>query len=278
MGSCTVVVPTSCGTTPFFHVDLRSRAEEPSDPIAILRVPPEGEVLIHPPAPAGTCKGPSQDKFGVVVESRILAGAAKSLGMGEPRIDGRFEDGIHDPAIGELLAALKKELEAPSLGSQQYVDMLVTQLMILLLRAYSAEPVEAAARAPAAAPTPAPSARDPSGSTLDAARLDRAIRYIHENLGVDLAVDDIARAVDLSPFHFSRAFKKSTGQPPHRFLLRTRLERARRLLLESKMPLAEVASTVGFYDQSHFGYHFKRQFGATPREVRIRKNLPSQRQ
>jgi AraC family transcriptional regulator len=79
--------------------------------------------------------------------------------------------------------------------------------------------------------------------------------------------------VRLSPHHFSRVFKRVTGLSPHQYVLSQRIQLARQLLTETKLSIAEVAHDVGFYDQSHFTYHFKRLVGVTPNAIRERKNI-----
>ena len=74
----------------------------------------------------------------------------------------------------------------------------------------------------------------------------------------------VAEACKLSVSHFSRAFKVSTGVPPHQWLLTARIERARNLLADSATPLVEVADMCGFADQSHFSRIFARTMGTSP--------------
>nr|WP_058998923.1 helix-turn-helix transcriptional regulator [Leptolyngbya sp. NIES-2104] len=71
----------------------------------------------------------------------------------------------------------------------------------------------------------------------------------------------------MSPHHFSRLFKQSTGLSPHQYVIRCRVERAKQLLLKGEMTIAEVAATVGFYDQSHFAHYFRRLMGVTPKAL-----------
>jgi len=78
----------------------------------------------------------------------------------------------------------------------------------------------------------------------------------------------LARQIGFSPYHFARLFRQTTGESPHQFVLRQRIERAQRLLAEGGMPLAHVAVESGFADQSHLTRAFKRQLGLTPRAYR----------
>jgi AraC family transcriptional regulator len=90
---------------------------------------------------------------------------------------------------------------------------------------------------------------------------------MHAEPGANLTVEYLARQVDLSPAHFARAFKETTGRAPHRYLLTLRLEWARRLLDVANPVLSEIALRTGFSDQSHFTRLFKREFGITPGAV-----------
>jgi AraC family transcriptional regulator len=75
----------------------------------------------------------------------------------------------------------------------------------------------------------------------------------------------MAAAAHLSVYHFARQFKAATGLPPHQYVIRRRVERARQLLQAgTDLSLAEVAACTGFSDQSQFCHHFKRLVGVTP--------------
>lgn len=91
----------------------------------------------------------------------------------------------------------------------------------------------------------------------------RVLEYLEAHLGDDLSVEDLATVADLSPAHFSILFRNSFGEPPHRYVLRLRVERARRLLEGGANP-STAAFTVGFYDQSHLARHMRRLLGITP--------------
>ena len=109
--------------------------------------------------------------------------------------------------------------------------------------------------------------RKPSG--LSARRLEAILGYIGEHLHAALTLRDLAAVVHLSPYHFARRFKESTGLPPHRYIIARRIERAKQLLRGGdELSLAQVAARVGFWDQGHFTRHFKRLVGVTPRRFR----------
>jgi transcriptional regulator GlxA family with amidase domain len=100
-------------------------------------------------------------------------------------------------------------------------------------------------------------------------RTVRRIReYVDAHLEQNVDLESLARLADLSLYHFARAFKKSVGLPPHRYLLERRIERARELLADTNMPLAQIALAVGFSDQSHLTRRFHESIGTTPSTYR----------
>jgi AraC family transcriptional regulator len=103
---------------------------------------------------------------------------------------------------------------------------------------------------------------------LSPARLRRIFEYVEANLDVNVRLNMLAEEAGVSAFHFSRMFKHSTGSSPHQYLLRRRLDRAKVLLRESEMSLAELAAATGFADQSHFTKVFRHFIGVTPTEFR----------
>ena len=95
-------------------------------------------------------------------------------------------------------------------------------------------------------------------------RLKRAIDYVEASLAEPISLADIASATGLTRMHFAAQFKAATGLRPHEYLLRRRIERAQEMLIKTRLPLAEVALSVGFQTQSHFTAVFKRFVGRPP--------------
>lgn len=98
----------------------------------------------------------------------------------------------------------------------------------------------------------------------------RAEAMLRARLGGRVELALLARECRLSARHFSRAFRHSFGTSPYRWLVERRVERARQLLAESVMPIAEIAVASGFADQSHFTRVFSRHVGASPAAWRRR--------
>lgn len=99
-------------------------------------------------------------------------------------------------------------------------------------------------------------------------RLNRVMAFIEENLAVDLYISTLAEVAGMSSFYFCRSFKQSTGITPHQFVLARRMERAKDLLRQERIPLMEVAHKVGFTDQSQFTRVFRKIVGTTPSQFR----------
>jgi AraC-like DNA-binding protein len=92
-------------------------------------------------------------------------------------------------------------------------------------------------------------------------------RRIRENPEQEITIEELAKEVFMSEYHFIRVFKETVGLTPHRFLMQRRIRKAQRLL-ENGCPPAAVAFDAGFYDQSHFNKQFKYWLGITPMEYK----------
>ena len=105
--------------------------------------------------------------------------------------------------------------------------------------------------------------------TLPLSRLRRVTDYIREHLDQHLTLAQLGAVVYMSPYHFARLFQHSTGLPPHRFVVRARIDHAASLLLAAPEPsIARISQTVGFRTPSHFATVFRRLMGVTPRAYR----------
>jgi AraC family transcriptional regulator len=92
----------------------------------------------------------------------------------------------------------------------------------------------------------------------------RVLELINAKLHARLTIDALSREAGLSPAHFARAFKETTGRPLHQYLLMLRLQRGRLLLGEPDARISDISLRAGFADQAHFTRLFKREFGVTP--------------
>jgi AraC-like DNA-binding protein len=159
-----------------------------------------------------------------------------------------------DAKLRATLEAIASEIEGGDAGWREVIRSLVNQLTVYLLRAHvnaqRSDEIEL------------------SRVGIVDRRLRRAIEFMSANCGRELSLAEIAGAAYLSEFHFSRLFKKITGATPHAYLASLRIERARRLLAESDLPIAEVGAEVGYASQSHFTKIFREATGMTPKAFR----------
>jgi len=103
---------------------------------------------------------------------------------------------------------------------------------------------------------------------LAPARLRRVTELVHAKIEEELSLEEMAQSAGLSTAHFSQMFRKSTGESPHQFVLRQRLERAKEMLREAEPRVLDVAVACGFKTQQHFARVFRRMCGASPTEYR----------
>lgn len=101
-------------------------------------------------------------------------------------------------------------------------------------------------------------------------QMRRVVAFVHANLATRLRIKQVAEALKMSPSYLSRAFKATTGITYSDFVLRTRIDLAKWLLLTTETPICEIALVCGLYDQAHLTRVFKRATGLPPRAWRRR--------
>ncbi|MEG2804302.1 AraC family transcriptional regulator [Stenotrophomonas sp.] len=124
----------------------------------------------------------------------------------------------------------------------------------------------------------APPTSPPPAVTLpptQAAALRRAQAYIEAHLQQPMLVDDLAAAACVSRFHLARLFRAGTGLSPTAYLRRRRIEHAQQLLHAGGLKVSQIASTLCFFDQSHFVRSFRAVTGCTPRHFARRSLRPA---
>jgi AraC-like DNA-binding protein len=95
-------------------------------------------------------------------------------------------------------------------------------------------------------------------------QITRVTAYIESHIDSTICTEDLAALARLSSFHFCRVFRDSLGVPPHRYVMRRRVERAQSLMLSTDRPLGQIAAECGLADQAHFNKLFRRFVGASP--------------
>ncbi|WP_454917004.1 helix-turn-helix domain-containing protein [Xanthobacter sediminis] len=157
-----------------------------------------------------------------------------------------------DPVIAGVAEMLAREARAGGLGGRLYTESLRNQACIHLLRHYADV-----------------SFREPSSyGGLSRAQCRLLVQFIEEHLDRNISLADLAGIAGLSIFHFTRKFRAEFGCPPHAYVMRRRIEHAKRLLARTDIPLKVVAASSGFADQSHMTRLFRKLLDLTPAEYR----------
>jgi AraC family transcriptional regulator len=165
-------------------------------------------------------------------------------------IRNRFQE--RDPQLENIAWALSAEKESGYPCGRLYFDSLAVAVAARLLRCHS---------------TLAADQERQSGRLTDR-WLRQVFSYIEENLSQDMSLGEIAAVAGVSVSHLKALFRKSVGLPVHQYVIRRRLERARLLLAEGKLPISQVAFETGFAHQSHLARHMRRVLGVSPRTLR----------
>ena len=157
-----------------------------------------------------------------------------------------------DQAVWDTALKLKAEVGNSDPGSRQYAEALSLVLMHELFRLERA--ASAAAR--------------PLRGGLPAWQQKRVAEFIEEHLAEEISLATLAELVDLSLYHFARAFTQSFGLPPHRYHMARRMDLARSLLQMPALSVTQIGSRIGFRETSSFTRAFRNFTGLTPTEYR----------
>lgn len=160
-----------------------------------------------------------------------------------------------EPLIYQIALSLKTELETDAAGSRLYAETMANAIAVHLLKHYTSQ--KAVVR------------DDLRG--MPRAKLKQVTDYINEYLNQDLSLNELAAMVQMSPTYFGTLFKQSTGLAPHQYIVHQRVNRAKTMLLNSNLPIAEIAIETGFSDQSHLTRHMHRLLGVRPKQLRSKK-------
>lgn len=106
----------------------------------------------------------------------------------------------------------------------------------------------------------------------NSAIVTRSLEYINDNLDINIELDELARNVSLSKYHFLRMFKKELLLTPHQYILNKRVEKAKSLI-QNGFSISNAAIEVGFNDQSHFNRNFKRYYDYLPSQILNNRNF-----
>ncbi len=217
-----------------------------------------GELAIIPTGSSWACRSEGSDLPAMLLlylRPLFVRSTARALNFFNNELGLTPQIGFRDKHISHIAMSLLHELNEANVVGRLYADSLATGLAIQLVRRYSAlKDVHV------------------GHGGMAPHKLRQAIALIDHCLSDEeegrVALRVVARAVRMSYFHFSRAFKQSMGMTATNYIAERRIERAKKMLEETELPISEIALRSGFSSQSHFTTAFRRLAGATPKAFR----------
>jgi AraC family transcriptional regulator len=179
-----------------------------------------------------------------ISDAALMAASAEPSGEVELHPHRQFADS----RLGALVAAVHAEMVAGYPNGRLFLDSIEQAMAVALVGGHAVRqrPVQL------------------SRGGLGPARLRRIRELVDAKIEAELSLDKMAQSVGLSTAHFARMFRKSTGQTPHQFVLRQRLERAKAMLRAPDSRILDVAVACGFKTQQHFAQVFRDVCGISP--------------
>src|SRR5262249_30398136 len=182
----------------------------------------------------------------------LLNKVAEDLDLDPRSVEIRNRFQVRDTQLEYIGWALREEMECGCPCGPIYIESLAMAVATRLICCHSSRPVQM---------------RSPNKRLSDR-RLRQVFAYIEENLAGNISLGDLAAVVDLSISHFKVLFREAVGLSAHQYLIRRRVERAKNLLCEGDLSVAQIAIETGFANQSHLARHMHRVTGVSPKVLR----------
>jgi AraC family transcriptional regulator len=183
-----------------------------------------------------------------ISDAPLMAASDGAYGEVELRAQRKFAD----PRLGALVAAAHAEMAAGFPSGRLFLDSIEQAMAVALVNGHAVRHRLV----------------QMYKGGLGSARLRRIKELVDAKIEDDLSLDEMAQSVALSTAHFARMFRKSTGETPHQFVLRQRIERAKEMLRAPDARVLDVAVACGFKTQQHFAQVFRDVCGVSPTEYR----------
>jgi AraC family transcriptional regulator len=211
-------------------------------------------ISIAPPGLRLSARRDGSGEVTVIFFDQAVIGeiARAATGVDNPEVLPQYA--IQDPLARALGDGLDAELNAEHPGPRIYAESLGAALAAHIFAKYTD-----------------PASRELSHSTLNRAQLRRSVEYINEHLDQDVSLAQLADVANMSKYHFAKSFRQAMGIAPHQYLVKLRVEKARKLLANDRFSVEEVANAVGYADKGHFAAQFSKVTGTTPHRYRARR-------
>lgn len=215
----------------------------------------KGDALLIGPSRQLTATGKELESVLLALAPSFLLDCAMRMRLVGPQANVTFASEIvTDKKLADFVRTLASEMTDEDAGREMMLASLTEQITVHLLRNHASmrrsDELEL------------------SRVGLIDRRIRRAVELMHAQLDRELSLKEIADASHLSPFHFSRLFKKLTGASPHAYLAQLRAKRAQQLLAETDYSVSEISARVGYATASHFTKAFRQATGLSPRAFR----------
>lgn len=187
------------------------------------------------------------------IPRRAVGGVSGSSALADANFRFAFQDGFAQSCLETLVG----EAHRPGGRDVAYVTAVTRALLLHLSRLYrsgAASAIDLQQR--------------PKAARISGIPLDPLLAFIDAHLAESLSLRALADQAGVSRAHFARHFRELTGVPPHRYVMARRIERAKDLLHDSSLTMAQIAQEVGFSNQSHFTQVFSAFAGCTPTRFR----------
>src|SRR5438445_12623234 len=183
-----------------------------------------------------------------ISDAALMASSDGAYGEVELRPSRKFAE----PRLSAMVAAVHAEMVAGFPSGRLFLDSVEQAMAVTMVNGHAVRH------------RPVQMYRGGLGSK----RLRRIKEIVHAKVEDDLSLDEMAQSEGLSTAHFARMFRKSTGETPHQFVLRQRLERAKAMLRAPDARVLDVAVACGFKTQQHFAQVFRAVCGVSPTQYR----------
>jgi AraC family transcriptional regulator len=195
--------------------------------------------------------GPIEVSHVYLTHERLQASA--DLIAGGKSIELIYRVGFEDPTAARIQELLSHEAALGDPSSCLFLEQAIDLLCIQLIRGHSS-----IGALPASTPR----------RGLAGWQVKRVTTYMRDHLDQEIGLQELATLVGLSRFHFCTAFRMATGHTPHEWLTVQRIERAKAFLRDPRLPITDIALTVGYQTSSAFAATFRKIAGVTPTEFR----------